>query len=152
MFLHVLYSWLITQIFHPLLFLISLCGLHGWFSVQAEDIFYFILLSAVVSLPCLLLGWLCIGIIVHSNYTTTARFFIWLATAGMLVILNLWMIILFIHIGFQFRDFLIAIPGIISIWIASVIRIKQFQKLCMTENRLLEAEISFETNNENINH
>ena len=155
MFLNVFYSWLIAQVLHPVVYIVALWAISGYFGMSAAavaDIFYFFAFGLIVSLPSLLLGWLCMGLIVHSSYTTLAKFLLWIVATAILVILNFWIIILFIDRGFQFQDFIIAIPGIISIWIASIIRYKQFQKLNITENNLSESEMSFEVNSETINH
>ena len=129
MFLNVFYSWLIAQIFHPIIFMFSLWLFNGRFFINAQYILYFLLVSIPVSLPGLFLGWLCMGLIAHSNYTIAAKFFIWLATTATLVILSLWIVVLFFDGGLQLEFLLAAIPGILSIWIASVIRLKQFQRL-----------------------
>ena len=59
MFLHVFYSWLIAQVFHPLLFIALFFLSHGYVGhINAGDIFIFLVISTIVSSPCLLLGWL----------------------------------------------------------------------------------------------
>jgi len=75
MFLNVFYSWLIAQVFHPILFIASLWLLDGRFFINVEYIFFFLLISILVSLPGLLAGWLCMGLIAYSNYTITAKIF-----------------------------------------------------------------------------
>jgi len=95
------------------------------------------------------LAWLFISPIIHSNYTITAKFFIWLATTAILVILTLWIVILFFGDGLQLDALLAAIPGILSIWTASIIRLRQFQKLTTTANSSPENKMSFETGIEN---
>src|SRR4051812_8549037 len=134
MFLNVFYSWLIAQVLHPILFMVSLWLFDGRFFINAEYVFYFLLISILVSLPGLLSGWLCMGRIVAAHYTISAKFFIWLATAAMLVILTLWIVILFFDGGLQPEFLLAAIPGILSIWIASIIRLRQFYKLFIQKN------------------
>jgi hypothetical protein len=133
MFLHVFYSWLLTQVFHPLCMVLLGFILNGAandsFEWSMEFIFLFVLVSLIASLPCLLLGWLFLGLIVYSNYTVTAKFIFWLVTAAILVILNFWALVLFFDPGFRLEYFLAAVPGIISIWTASIFRVRQFQKL-----------------------
>jgi len=148
MFLNVFYSWLIAQVFHPILFIASLWLLDGRFFINVEYIFFFLLISILVSLPGLLAGWLCMGLIAYSNYTITAKFFMWLATTALLVILTLWIVILFFDGGLQLEFLLAAIPGILSIWIASVIRLKQFHKLIYSVNRIPEDDMLLEPKNE----
>ena len=145
MFLHVFYSWLIAQVFHPVLFVVSLWLLGGWFPVNPEDVFFFILISMLVSLPSLFAGWLFIGPIIHSNYTIAAKFFMWLASTAVLVILTLWIIILVLDGGRHLESLLAGTPGILSVWVASIIRLKQFQKLDTTKNSFLKNKMSFET-------
>jgi len=88
------------------------------------------------------------GLIANSNYTITAKFFIWLATTALLVILTLWIVILFFDGGLQLEFLLAAIPGILSIWIASVIRLKQFHKLIDSVNMIPEDDMLLEPKNE----
>ena len=145
MFLHVFYSWLIAQILHLIFFTVSLWLLDGRFFIDAEYVFYFLVASSIVSLPTLLLGWLCMGLIVYSDYTVWTKFFIWLATSAILVILTLWILILFFDGGLEPQVFLAALPGILSIWVASVIRLKQFHKLNIIENSITENTMGFET-------
>jgi len=150
MFLNVLYSWLIAQILHPILFAVSLWLLNGRFFLDAGYIFCFTAVSFVVSLPCLLLGWLCMGFIIHYNYTITGKFFIWLATSAVLVLLTLWIIILSFDGGVDPEALLAALPGILSIWLASVIRWKQFHKLNLGENTSPENTKAFETETKDV--
>ena len=144
MFLNVFYSWLIAQVFHPIIFMFSLWLFNGRFFINAQYIFYFLLVSIPVSLPGLFFGWLCMGIIAHSNYTIAAKFFIWLATTATLVILSLWTVVLFFDGGLQLELLLAAIPGILSIWIASVIRLKQFQRLIDREISIPDRDLIIE--------
>ena len=152
MFLHVFYSWLIAQVLHPLVLIFSIWVFNdssGY--VPRSSYFYFVLFSAIASLPCLLLGWLCFGMIVYADYTFEAKFLIWLTTAAILVILNLSIIILVFDNRLEAKDLLIAVPGILSIWIALFIRLKQFHRLNIIENNLSEDQMSFEAGNESLN-
>jgi hypothetical protein len=84
------------------------------------------------------------GLIAHSHYTIAAKFFIWLATTATLVILSLWIVVLFFDGGLQLEFLLAAIPGILSIWIASVIRLKQFQRLIDREISIPDRDLTVE--------
>ena len=132
MLLHVFYSWLLSQIILPIMFLILSLLLGG--SVNdffTEDGLLFLIVSVGVSLPCILFGWLIIIPIVFAELTVMAKFLVWIFATAIIVMLDLWIFYLIIvnRMEFQIRDFVIALPGILSIWIASIIRYKQFQNL-----------------------
>ena len=141
MFLHVFYSWLLTQIIHPFLFILFFYITDGpheaFFTLNPGDIMLLGFISSIASLPCLLFGWLFLGIIIYSNYTVTLKFLFWILVTAILVVLNFWILILVLNDGdaflnheeFELAPFLIAIPGIASIWFASMIRISQFRNL-----------------------
>jgi len=96
-----------------------------------EDGLLFLIVSVGVSLPCILFGWLIIIPIVFAELTVMAKFLVWIFATAIIVMLDLWIFYLIIvnRMEFQIRDFVIALPGILSIWIASIIRYKQFQNL-----------------------
>lgn len=149
MFLHVFYSWLVAQVLHPLILILSIWIFNGSAGyIPWSSYFFFFLFSAIVSLPCLLLGWLFFCLIVYSGYTFAAKFLLWLASAATLVILNLWIIILVFDNGLDSTDLMIASPGILSIWAASLMRLKQFQKLDHSEQRIPADEKFFQSKNE----
>jgi len=130
MFLHVCNSWLLAQLLHPLLFILS-----GYFwSGEPLPLAAFIIIfvfSSIVSMPSLFLGWLFLSIIVYSEYVIPLKFIFWLLTSAALILLTIWILILVIG-GLEeemLRNFLYAIPGIISIWVVSIIRYRKFRKL-----------------------
>ena len=145
MFLHVFYSWLIAQVFHPLLFMVLFYLSHGYVShIDAGDIFVFLVISTIASSPCLLLGWLFLGVIVYSGYTGHAKFFLWLGTSAALVFLNFWCIILFFDPNILREYFVWMIPGILSIWISSILRFRQFQELIDREISMPDRDLIIE--------
>jgi hypothetical protein len=140
MFLHVFYSWLLTQIIHPFLlvlfFYIKVGPDQSILTFNPAIIILLTIVSSIASLPCLFFGWLFLGVIVHSSYTLTLKFLLWLlATAG-LVISNFWIFMLYLNGKNMFvmdeqliESLLMSIPGILSIWLVSVTRVQQFRNL-----------------------
>ena len=153
MFLNVFYSWLIAQVFHPILLIALSYVLNGSIDpLEPGLLLLFAIASIFISSPCLLLGWLSIGLIVGSGYSVTANFLLWLVTTAILVILNFFALALILYGNFQCEFLFITIPAILSIWIASLIRWRQFQELNIIGNSSSQNEMSFETGPESINN
>ena len=149
MFLHVFYSWLITQLLHPILVIALSYVLNGSIDLlEPGFIFLFAIGSVVISSPCLLLGWLSLGLIVYSDHTVVAKFVLWFLATGILVVLNFFILALILYRNFQVELLFMTIPGILSIWISSVIRWKQFQKLVYIENQPVNSYVPFQPKNQ----
>jgi len=149
MFLHVFYSWLVTQLLHPILVIALSYVLNGSIGhLEPGVIVLFVIVSVLISSPCLLLGWLSIGLIIYSGYAAVIKFVLWLLATGTLVILNFFILGLILYGRFQFEFLFITIPGILSVWIVSVIRWKQFQILVHSENQPVHNYVPFKPKNQ----
>jgi hypothetical protein len=149
MFLHVFYSWSLAQVFHQLLLAIFFGWLYGlgggW------DLTIVILFIALLSTPCLLFGWLLLGIIAYSRYTVVTKFLLWIFTSTALVLANFWFVLLLYGIGdAQLSHVILAIPAVLSIWLASILRIRQFRKLITVEYSLPNNQTCLENEKENL--
>lgn len=123
-------TWALANLLHPFAMFFYFNG--NDFSLSAADIggllpvlFY----SFVFSLPSLLLGFLAGHFISLIPSGLIAQYIVWLFTAPLIVILNFILLVLVLAGGqLLFFELEIAIPGIISVFIASVIRYYSFAK------------------------
>jgi len=138
MFLHVFYSWLLAQLFN-LLLLAALGWLDSGLSFAYADVAdktLIFLATAILSLPCLLFGWLFLGIIVYSRHTFTMKFSLWMGTSAVLVLINIWAVLWLFGVENFHSNYFVAIPAILAIWLSSIIRVQQLRKLISTEDTL----------------
>src|SRR4051812_25584855 len=141
MFLFVSISWLLAQLVHPFMFLLGVYLLTGE-SLPPRSIVIIFIFSAAISSPCLLFGWLFLSFIVHAAYIVALKFLFWLLTSAALIVLIVWIGILIIGDEEDnfLRQFLVAVPAIISIWTVSILRFREFRNLIYKQTN---------TNNEN---
>ena len=131
MFLHTFYTWLLANLLHPLIFFLAALIMREapGFDQNLFEIFYLLLFySFCFSLPCLLLGWLCLYLIICSPYSDDAKFILWLVTAASLIILE-FLVILFIGDLTDLALLLFSLPGVAALSASILIRYKQFKKL-----------------------
>jgi hypothetical protein len=132
MFLHTFYTWLLSNLFHPILFVILSIIRQDypgfWEQHLLIDAVTFFACSLVISLPCLLLGWLCLYLIINSPYSAGTKFMLWLMTGPSLVFLEFLFVLLVMNI-MEVEIFLFSLPGIAAVGISILIRYRQFEKL-----------------------
>lgn len=132
MFIYTLYTWLLANLLQFLMFIIfGIVTGSPAAALNPEDFIIelsFLTASLIISLPCLLAGWLFLYLIVCYPYSGTTKFLLWLITAAFLVFLE-FLFILFIS-DFVEPGFLkFSIPAIAAVIIAILIRYRQFSKL-----------------------
>jgi hypothetical protein len=130
LFAHTFATWLLANLIHPvIMFLVSL-AMPGRFELfnGPEVMLLLIVVSILISIPCLVAGWLCLMIIVPAPHSTKLRFLVWIVTApGIIAFQGLIMMLLEnttapgILIG--------SIPAMISVSLAVIIRQPQFKQL-----------------------
>lgn len=132
MFLHTFYTWLLSNLLHPLLFMILSVVRKGSAGSFCSDNLIielsFFTASLIISLPCLLVGWLNLYLIISSPYSGNSKFLIWVITAPLLVFLE-FLFILVISDFLEIEFLVFSIPGMVAVMIAILIRYKQFRKL-----------------------
>lgn len=132
MFLHTLYTWLLSNLLHPFLFMIFLLVGEGSAGSFCSDNLIielsFFTASLIISLPCLLVGWRCLYLIISFPFSGNSKFLIWLITAPVLVFLE-FLFILFISDFLEIEFLVFSIPGMTAAMISILIRYKQFRKL-----------------------
>jgi hypothetical protein len=132
MLLHAFYTWLVANLLYPLFlfcFTIITDGQSG-FLFNTELIWVFVamlMVSIPCSVPCLLAGWACLGLISHARLTVRARFWIWF-TAAQLTVAG-FILLLALYKGLQPETLLLTIPGALAVCLAVLIRYRQFRKL-----------------------
>ena len=135
MFLHTFYTWLLSNLLHPVLFILLLIITENNTDILNSGfvtaIVTFFAVSLVISLPCLLLGWLCLYLITNSPYSAGTKFMVWLTTGPSLVFFEFLFILLFMDL-IETEIFLFSFPGIAAIGISILIRFRQFEKLTYT--------------------
>jgi hypothetical protein len=144
---HVFNTWLLANVFNPfLLFWVMGVFENGTFdffsgSENATFLlsiwFYIFLLSA----PCLFVSWLVIGLIINSSFPTIAKLAIWLVVCAIIIFLEFILIFRAIFFGEMDAELLrlLAAP-IFATWIAIVIRVPQFRRVCGKADQNAENE------------
>ena len=132
MFLHTFYTWILSNLLHPILFILLMI-IKGNDAEVFDSRFFtetatFLAVSLIISLPCLLLAWLCLYLILSSPYSTETKFMLWLTTGPSLVFLEFLFLFLIINV-MEFEIFLFSCPGIAAVGISILIRYRQFEKL-----------------------
>jgi hypothetical protein len=135
MFLHTFYTWLLSNLLHPVLFILLpiITGNNTdiFNSEFVNDTVIFFRLSLIISLPCLLLGWLCLYLILNSPYSAGTKFILWATTGPSLVFFGFLFMLLFMNL-MGAEILLFSFPGIAAVGISILIRSRQFEKLTYT--------------------
>lgn len=136
MFLHTFYTWVLANLLHPVMFLAAAFIIGdgdapGFDLGLFESYFLFLVYSFCISIPCLLLGWLTLYLILVSSYSGDAKFFLWLVTGPALIILE-FLVILTLFNLIELEILLFLLPGIASVGASILIRYQQFKKLVHT--------------------
>lgn len=128
--LHTFSTWLVANLIHPVMMIFaSLIMPEDFFNLHEEGGFIvlitFVLL--LVSLPCLLAGWLCLMIIVPAPHSLQLRFLVWMVTAPCIIVSQGLLMMLIIGAG---SKVLIAfIPAMMAVILSVLIRYRQFKQL-----------------------
>jgi hypothetical protein len=128
-FKHITYTWLLAQVFHPFIFMITVSDFRGDF----EALWLLLLFGFLFSVPgyvfCLLLFY----VVIKIKTTIPIRFIIWILTAVLCVIAGVFFIVFVDSKSFFFEAFAIVIPGCIAAVLSILCRYGYFVKLCNSE-------------------
>ena len=134
MFLHTFYTWVLANLLHQVMvfFAILIVGEYSGFNQDIlETYFLFLVYSFCISIPCLLLGWLSLYIILSTPNSDDVKFLLWLVTTPAVILFEfLVILILFDLIGL--KVLLFSLPGVASVGASILIRYNQFKKLIHT--------------------
>lgn len=132
MFLHIFYTWLLSNLFHPFVFLLlSMIRGHATSFLNAEVFtigLIFFGASLLFSVPCLLVGWLCLYLINASPNSAGTKFMLWLIIGPSLVFLEV-LFILFCTGQIDIQILLFSFPAMIAVAVAILIRHRQSERL-----------------------
>jgi hypothetical protein len=90
MFNHIFFTWLLSNLFHPVcLLLFLMTESPGFFTMDGIVLgLYFFPISIILSLPCLFIGWCCLFVISRSPNPVEIRFILWLLIAPSLAFVD----------------------------------------------------------------
>ena len=133
MFRHLLYTWLLANILHPVLFFLIQIGVGGSRPINQADLvesfLSFSAASLVFSAPCLLLGIAVLYLIRFTRFKLPARFILWLFASAMMVVLMFAGLLYFFLQNVELGELKFAFPAIAATWLAIIIRWRQFKDL-----------------------
>jgi len=125
-FLQVLYTWLLTHILHPFIFIIYAIMLTGKFD---GDIFFleFVLnitfYTFLFSIPGLMIGWLLFHLITELRLSVFTKFILWILAVIVIIVSSCFLLLSSIINTSVFEEyFLLVIPIVISGIFAILIR------------------------------
>jgi hypothetical protein len=132
MFLHIFYTWLLSNFFHPFVFLLWSMVRNNFADLPGAELFaigsFFFGISLIISVPCLLVGWLCLYLISVSLNTAVTKYILWLVVGPSLVFFEVLFILLFSN-EIDIEILLSSFPAMIAVVVAILIRQRQFEKL-----------------------
>lgn len=142
MFVYTFNTWLIANLLHPLMYMAFGFVTYGhdgilFYADIVKGYLLFLGLSSLFSLPSFLLGWFLLSIVALSDHAPFTRLLMWIGCSAILVFMEVLVLAMIIHEPLGMKTFSLAIPGILAVSAAIIIRYKQFQNLIS----------SFETNN-----
>lgn len=134
MFLHILFTWLLANLLHPLLLaLVMYLGDGDSLFLNGAGIItgliQFSFYSMLISLPCLFLGWGLLYVIVSLKDSILVKFIAWMITTALLIIFEFMAIVFLVDEPVEIGLLIVVVPAIVSTWIAIGIRHKQFTNL-----------------------
>lgn len=133
MLLHAFYTWLIAYLLYPLLLFgyTLLSGGEISFSPGSDMIWVYVDMLITVlpySLPGLLAGWACLGMIARAGFPARTSFWVWLTMDVILTSLGAALVLGFNRIT-ETEKLLLILPGAMAVGIAILLRYRPFKKL-----------------------
>jgi hypothetical protein len=129
--LHTFSTWLVANLIHPVMMAFASLILPEVFFNLHEEGGLIVLLTFVlllVSLPCLLTGWLCLMIIVPAPHSLQLRFLVWMVAAPCIIVLQ--GLIMMLFAGTTSPGMLIGlVPAMLAVLLSVLIRYRQFKQL-----------------------
>jgi hypothetical protein len=145
MFLHTFYTWLLANLLHPLMLAAGVIVTTGNVNVNFNEtinfLFQILFYSMLFSLPCLLLSWLFLGIIVFSGYLMPVKFILWLLVTALLIFLEVFIILYLSEEEIEWELLLFALPATAATWMAIAFRWNQFKNLITQQTKNYEDDL-----------
>lgn len=144
MYLHVVNTWFIANLLHPVILFFYFEGAENFEPEMIGFGLQFLVFSFLFSLPSLLLCMGAIYTLFKLSFSVTGRYMIWLIITLLIVIINFWIIFYgFIGAHINKNDFEIIIPALMAAGITVIIRHVQFFRVTAQiknkENELRES-------------
>jgi hypothetical protein len=134
MFLHTFYTWSLSNLLFGFVMLIDPLA-SAWMRITAADIigiiFFSWMFSSVMSFPCLLIGWLLLGLIIQSDKNVLAKFILWISAVLSLIALAVLGVMLMV--GFDTELGYFGLCAAFASIIAIGMRVNHFLKLNLIE-------------------
>lgn len=131
MFLHIFYTWLLANLLHPVFIFLGFYLMEGYpiFTGEALQFLFPVLVYLLLfSIPCLFIGWVCLYLVSITPFHNDAKFLMWLFVAPLLVFMEI-LVILLLEGKVDIEELVFALPGMVAVAVAILIRYVQFQNL-----------------------
>jgi branched-subunit amino acid transport protein len=141
MYRYIFFTWLITNLIHPVVAIIYFGGLSEFFDSGFVPIYFFIFIySLFISSVSLLLSFLFLSVVLKMKIPDWCKLLCWLAITPLIIIVNLVVFIIMADGNgkWTFGDAEIGIPAMITIVVVILARYNYFIKMC-EESRMLKA-------------
>ena len=127
MFVHILNTWLVAHLFHPVIFIIYFLlrndpGGNHW----AAAVFFVSIFSFFASIPSLFIAWLLLYVLTKTSFSILEKFIAWMISVVVAIFLNfVWLNLLFgTNLGNEIDELIP--PPVIAAVLSILIRYKQF--------------------------
>jgi hypothetical protein len=127
-FRHVLNTWILSHVFHPLLFCLSMMGIGE--SVPMGALPLVIVAVPIASIPSLLFSWFFLHCLRFNNKAIVVTQGLWLLLVPVAILLNMLLFLVLVGGSYTlFEEPAYILPSIVASWIAILARTQQFQNL-----------------------
>lgn len=135
MFNYIFFTWFLANLLHPLMWIfwaMAMGGGSAWSDGAGWWLFFMTILCLIISLPCLLVGYILLKAIGRTPLTVQARFCLWLIASPGLAFLESMLIIGLLFRFFGPGDLVFVIPALVATALSTLLRYSQFTKLFET--------------------
>ncbi len=141
--IHVFNTWILAHGLHPLTIGVMAMVSTGDATVFADfgALMFMSLIALLFSLPSLFISWGIMPKIIRHSSSLNNRFFMWLLTACVMVLLNA-IVPLALFFGVGISTFITFVPAIIATFLAVCIRFIPFVKLAAEYDKPEELELN----------
>ncbi len=131
--LHIINTWFVANLIHPLVILMLRLIVPSYFTeldfvVEPGFLWMVFICSLVLSLPALLFAYICLSIIVPAPHSFQTRLIVWIIAAPCTIAFEAF-IVMIIFYGFDPKVLIICIPAMIAVLLTILIRYQQFKRL-----------------------
>ena len=129
-FLHVLFTWVLSNILNPVLLLIYFFIEEDGFDTGNEaNLFLMSFYIMILAIPSLLMAWPALFLIMNSKYEGFEKMLLWILACITSIILNISGVMFLIFGEFVMEMLWLSLPASISLIIITLIRVNSFLAL-----------------------